>query len=238
MKKRMLRIAYLFPDEMSTYGDRGNIITLVQRLQWRGFGAEVVEYRPGDAQPHNIDMFFIGGGQDSGQRVIGSSILRLKPWLSEAIESGMPGLVICGGLQLLGQYFEMVSGDRVEGLGIFALHTIGGAERLTGNVHVQSDTFGEVLGFENHSGRTYLDKPHQAMGRVVLGAGNNNEDGTEGILHRHTMGTYLHGPVLPKNPVIADWLIAGALGISSTELAQLPDQFLAHARAFSRRRPR
>lgn len=235
---KCLEIAYLYPREMSTYGDLGNVLCLQRRLEWRGYSHNTIEVHPGDKPPKHADMIFMGGGQDSGQRVIESSLQDLSAWLHEAVDAGIPGLMICGAYQLLGHYFETQDGYRIDGIGVFDAHTVAGTDRRIGNVVVHSSHFGEVIGFENHSGNTHIQHPRQALGTVPRGQGNNGKDHTEGILHKNFVGTYLHGPLLPKNPMIADWLLATALGISSTELVQLDDKNVAQARRIAARRPR
>jgi len=232
-----VRLAYLFPREMSTYGDRGNVICLMKRMEWRGIRCELLEFNPGDRLPKDIDLIFMGGGQDSGQRVIEESLKTLGPWLKDEVAAGTPGLMICGAYQLLGEYFETQSGDRLDGIGIFDAYTVAGKDRLIGNIRIKSEIFGDLIGFENHSGQTFLNQLHQALGMVRSGFGNNMGDSTEGIVSQHFIGTYLHGPLLPKNPNVADWLIAKAIGRTITELVHLPDQFIAQARSIASGRP-
>ncbi|MCC7543176.1 glutamine amidotransferase [bacterium] len=233
-----VHIIYLFPREMNTYGDRGNVLCLQKRLEWRGIKVEVIEFHPGDRVPKHSDLIFMGGGQDSGQRIVEQSMLQLAGWLKDQVEADTPALMICGAYQLLGRYFETHEGNHIQGVDIFDAHTVAGDKRLIGNVRVQTEQFGELIGFENHSGKTYLGPTAQALGRTRRGSGNNGSDRTEGIVHRNFVGTYLHGPILPKNPQLADWLISRAANMSHTELAQFEDSFVVQARAIAARRPR
>lgn len=231
-RTQKITILYLYPHEMNTYGDWGNVLVLQKRLEWRGYSVEVVEHRPGDDLKTKPNLLFFGGGQDSGQGLILQDLGRIADRLKAWIEAGLPVLAICGGYQLLGREFITHSGEELQGVGVLPVTTLAESGRLIGNVVLQSDVFGEVVGFENHSGRTsFLHEEVVALGRVQSGGGNNGVDGKEGIIYKSTIGTYLHGPLLPKNPQVADWLIARALGVSNKELVQLPDTFVAQARA-------
>jgi CobQ-like glutamine amidotransferase family enzyme len=206
-----LSILHLYPREMNIYGDHGNLLTLVRRMQWRGIEPRVLDHHPGAPLPPAFDIILGGGGQDSAQAAIHADLPHIKAPLTEAINAGTPALTICGTYQLFGNYFQTVAGEHIEGLGIFDLHTIGGEQRLIGNIVTQSERFGRIVGYENHSGKTYLGPGAQPLATVISGAGNNGTDKSEGIHHHHALGTYLHGPLLPKNPAIADYLIATAL---------------------------
>jgi CobQ-like glutamine amidotransferase family enzyme len=225
---------------MNIYGDHGNLLTLVRRLQWRGFEVEVFGYHPGGDVPAHADIILGGGGQDSGQSVVKEDLRRIGPTLCEHVEQGVPALVICGAYQLFGNYFQTVGGQNIEGLGIFDLHTVGGKKRLIGNIVTRSERFGEIIGYENHSGKTWLAAGEQPFAQVISGAGNNGEDGTEGIAHRNAIGTYLHGPLLPKNPALADFLIGKALERRYGEgfLEELDDALVIEARRVAKTRPR
>lgn len=237
-----LRIAHLYPDQMNIYGDRGNIITLKQRCAWRGIAAEIVPVTLNTAVDWaEIDIAFFGGGQDSGQSLIAEDLLvRQGAGLRAAIEDGLVMLTICGGYQLLGHYFLTHSGEKIACLGALDLYTVGGDVRLIGNIVVEADLssagrlapLGEMpgqraaqpvtlVGFENHSGRTYLGAGVRPLGRVLAGHGNNGEDGTEGVVYRNVFGCYMHGSLLPKNPQLADHLIGLALGRRYGPLATL-----------------
>ncbi|KPV49623.1 glutamine amidotransferase [Kouleothrix aurantiaca] len=218
-----LRLAHLYPDQMNIYGDRGNILTLTQRCAWRGIELELVPVGVGAAIDWpSIDMAFFGGGQDSGQALIADDFVRHQgPQLREAIEDNLVLLSICGGYQLLGHYFLTHTGERLPGVGAIDVHTVGGSVRLIGNIVVEAGDWPgaagtlapgtRLVGFENHSGRTYLGAGVRPMGRVLAGHGNNGEDGTEGAVYRNTFGCYMHGSLLPKNPQFADYLIGLAL---------------------------
>ncbi len=236
--KRQLKLLYLYPYEMNTYGDWGNVQVLIRRAEARGIGLTVIEHRPGDKLPRTIDGLFMGGGQDSGQSLIMQDFHKIGDTLTEWVENDLAVLTICGGYQLFGKAFHLQDGRVLEGIGAFDAETFATDGRLIGNIKVKSGDFGEILGFENHSGRTVLGPTAQPLGRVLLGAGNNGKDKTEGCLYRRAIGTYMHGPLLPKNPAIADWLLAAMMGISSTELVQLDDQFVESARKYAGRRPR
>lgn len=214
-----LRIAHLYPLQMNIYGDRGNVLTLVQRCRWRGIGVEVDRIDVGaQVDLHTYDLLFFGGGQDSNQALIAQDFLQNKgPALIEAVEDGLVVLTICGGYQLMGRYFRTHTGEQMPGIGLFDAWTVAGKKRLIGNVVVEwTDATGEMpartlVGFENHSGRTYLGPGCRPLGRVLAGYGNNAEDGTEGAVYRNAHGCYLHGSLLPKNPHFADHLLQTAL---------------------------
>lgn len=210
-----VRIAHLYPSLMNIYADRGNILTLVQRLAWRGMTAGVDEFTTGDTPAWaEYDFFYLGGGQDREQQLVCEDLSAKGAGLVEAVEAGAVLLSICGGYQLLGDYYRTGAGDTMNGVGLFKAHTIAGSKRCIGNVVVKAN-IGELsmtlAGFENHSGRTFLNPGQQPLGRVVSGFGNNGEDGTEGVIYRNAIGTYLHGPLLPKNAVLTDWLLERCL---------------------------
>ena len=213
-----LRIAHLYPDQMNIYGDRGNILTLQQRARWRGIEATVDGIQPGKAVDwEHYDLAFFGGGQDSGQALIAEDFVRVQAeGLRAAIEAGLVMLAICGGYQLLGHFFLTHAGQKLPGIGALDVHTVGGDRRLIGNIVVDWQTTGadspaRLVGFENHSGRTYLGTGVHPLGHVVRGFGNNGEDGTEGAVYRSVHGCYMHGSILPKNPHLADHLVESAL---------------------------
>jgi lipid II isoglutaminyl synthase (glutamine-hydrolysing) len=211
-----LRLAHLYSSHMNVYGDRGNVITLAQRCAWRGIDLAVTPVEPGDEIDWaGFDLAFFGGGQDSGQALIADDLLaRQGPGLRAAIEDGLVLLAICGGYQLLGHYFMTHTGERLPGLGALDVHTVGGKQRLIGNIVVEAELGQEtvrLVGFENHSGRTYHGPGVTPMGRVLAGHGDNGEDGLGGAVYRNTFGCYLHGSLLPKNPQLADHLIGLAL---------------------------
>jgi CobQ-like glutamine amidotransferase family enzyme len=212
----VLRLVHLYPDLMSVYGDRGNVLTLVRRAEWRGIDVAVSELSVGDSlDPNEADLIFFGGGQDREQAVVSLDFLEQKgAAVRQAVEGGAALLSVCGGYQLLGQSYTTVDGQQLPGAGLFDVRSVPGPKRHIGNVLIETDLDGRprtLVGFENHSGRTYLGGGLRPLGRIVVGAGNNGEDGTEGAVYRGAIGCYLHGSVLPKNPWLADWLLAVAL---------------------------
>ncbi len=227
-----LRICHLYPDLLNLYGDRGNIATLARRAGWRGIDVRVVEARLGDQiDPAASDLYFIGGGEDRQQRLAAPDLCRVKgAALREAAQSGAAVLAVCGGYQLIGHDYRPADGPDLEGLGLLDLHTVHpgpGARRLIGNIVIHEAQSGQMLvGFENHGGRTHLGSGAHPLGTVVAGFGNNGEDRTEGAVWRHVYGTYLHGPLLPKNPWLADLLIGHALRrrYGEVTLAPLADE--------------
>lgn len=236
--KKQIHLVYLYSAEMNTYGDWGNVLCLKHRMEWRGLKVKLTEYHPGDDWPKDIDLIFMGGGQDSGQSLILKDFHRQGKHFIEAIESGIPTLAICGAYQLLGHYFLTSDGQRLEGLGVFDLYTRAESGRIIGNTIVSSSVFGKLIGFENHSGRTVLHMGAVPLGVVEQGEGNNGHDKTEGVLYKNAVGTYLHGPFLPKNPQVADKLIADAAGVDPQELSVLPDPYVTLARQAAQTRPR
>jgi CobQ-like glutamine amidotransferase family enzyme len=208
---RRVTILHLYPEELNIYGDRGNIITLVKRLVWRGFEPTVVRAGIGDKPPiATTDIIFGGGGQDRGQIAVGHDLQRHAEALHTAAAAGTPMLTICGTYQLFGRDFTTLDGTVIPGIGIFKARTVGSHLRMVGNVIVDT-SFGRLVGFENHSGRTILEDGQPVLGKVVQGFGNDGRSGQEGAVAANVYGTYLHGPVLPKNPALADAIILAAL---------------------------
>lgn len=215
-----LKIAHLYPRLLNLYGDTGNVITLAKRCEWYGIRTDIVEVDIGDDVPEDADILFIGGGQDFDQEKIESDLKTgcadgKGELIRKLIDAGTPSLAICGGYQLLGDWYEDADGTRINGIGALRIHTVSGKGRLIGDV-VCDARIGDIIrivGFENHGGRTYLDDSASArsFGDVVYGNGNNGEDESEGCVYKNTIGTYLHGPILPRNPEIADWLIMRAV---------------------------
>ncbi|MCL6592895.1 MAG: glutamine amidotransferase [Alicyclobacillus sp.] len=235
---RSLRIAHLYPDLLNLYADRGNIRTLVQRCRWRGLAVEVTAVLAGEVpRLHEYDLVLLGGGSDREQQLVGQTLRRHQAEWRAAVAAGLPLLAICGGYQLLGEYYELPSGERVHGLELLDLTTVAATPRLIGNIAVASDECGTIVGFENHGGRTY--HRHAPLGRVLRGHGNNASDGTEGVRWLNVFGTYIHGPLLPKNPQLADLVLRTALQYAGLpdELAPLDDELelAAHAAFLERR---
>ena len=206
-----LKILHLYPKEMNLYGDHGNILTLVKRCEWRGIKTEVIAHEPGDPIPDDIDIIFGGGGQDSNQNTIEKDLHAISSQLKKMVDAGTPTLVVCGLYQLFGEYFQTAEGEKIKGISILDLHTVAGPNRLIGNVVVSTPEYGEIVGYENHSGLTELGEGVSPFGTVIKGYGNNGKDMIEGAKYKNCIGTYLHGPVLPKNPRLADFLIAKAI---------------------------
>lgn len=226
-----LNICHLYPDLMDTYGDKGNIITITKRCQWRGIyskttGISIDHPLPAD----DFDLFFFGGGQDRAQEIVGRDLQSKTKALKKSIDQGAVLLSICGGYQLLQNYFKTLDGVEIKGIGLFDAHTLGSTTRMIGNllIDLTSEIAVEVksgyqatgllgyqdsklIGFENHSGKTFMGKGLKPLGKVIKGAGNNGEDGTEGAVYKNAFGCYLHGSLLPKNPHFADYLIEKAL---------------------------
>jgi len=207
-----LHIAHLYPDLMNIYGDRGNVIALSQRARWRGIEAEVRAYSVGEwADPDWPDVWFFGGGQDQGQDIVGADLAgKNGAGLRRSVEGGAAIFSVCGGYQLLGHEYVPEVGPAIPGVGILDVTTRAGKKRFVGNLLADS-TDGQLIGFENHSGRTFLGTSAKALGTVVVGNGNNGEDKTEGAIQGKVIGCYLHGSCLPKNPWIADQLLIWAL---------------------------
>lgn len=220
-----LRVAHLYPDVMNIYGDRGNVIALKYRCEARGIGFALAEVSVGDAfDPGEFDLILIGGGQDREQRRIADDLVAKGPAIRDAVEDGLPVLAVCGGFQLFGNRYVDHEGGIIPGIGVFDLETRHPgpvADRCIGDV-VMETPLGEVVGFENHGGRTYLGPGLEPFGKVRRGFGNNAEDGGEGARYKNAIGTYLHGSLLPKNPAIADELILKGLRRRYGDEVELP----------------
>lgn len=214
-----LRIGHLYPDQLNIYGDRGNLLTLYRRCQWRGISATVTALDLGvPVDPEAFDLFFMGGGQDSQQIKVCRDLQTLKQeGLKQAAARGAVYLTICGGYQLLGHYYQPHEGDRLPGLSLIDAYTVAGHTRFIGNVVIERPSGQRVVGFENHSGLTTLGEGVAPLGRVITGHGNNGTDGMEGAVSGNLYGTYLHGSLLPKNPQLADELIEKALRVRYQE---------------------
>jgi CobQ-like glutamine amidotransferase family enzyme len=239
-----LRIAFLYPELMNIYGDRGNVLTLSRRAQWRGIDAQVYTVSIGDEiDPDRFDFYFFGGGQDKQQIAVSHDLQGRKgDALKEAVERGAVVLSVCGGYQLLGKYYRPFDADDLPGTGLFDAHTDAGDKRYIGNVLIESNLpgVGTIVAFENHSGRTYLGPGCKPLGRSLIGGGNNGEDGTEGAVYKTAYGCYLHGSLLPKNPRFADLLLRQALRRrhGDVDLAPLDDGLEARAHALATARAR
>lgn len=225
-----LNICHLYPDVLNLYGDRGNVMCMKKRLEWRGIDAKIT--RLGLGSPVSLapyDMVFIGGGQDFEQQVLLDDLHRGRDReIKAAIDDGVAFLTVCGGYQMLGSYYETYDGKRCDFIGALDLYTLGAKKRMIGNYKFklgESSGGSVVVGFENHSGRTFLGSGLEPLGRVLAGYGNNGEDGTEGARYKNVFGTYSHGPVLPKNPELCDHILLCALKrkYGTAELAPLDD---------------
>lgn len=222
-----LAIGYLYASGMNVYGDRGNVLTLVQRCRWRGIEVEVIEH---GMEEHGslggLDILLAGGGQDRDQIAVSRDLAGdAGKALTDAVENDAVLLAVCGAYQLLGRYYKTGRGETLPGIGLFDAWTEAGSRRLIGDVVMSAEHSGrrfELVGFENHSGLTYLGPKGRPLGSVEVGNGNNGRDGYEGAVYRHAFGTYLHGPLLPKNPAFADLLIGLAARRRFGEDFELP----------------
>ena len=209
---KTLRIGHLYSKLLNIYGDGGNILALKKRCEWRGINVVVEEINIGDSISEH-DIYFIGGGQDSQQIEVSKDIQKHKDFLIKERDRGAVFLGICGGYQLFGHYYQPKVGDKLSGISLMDVYTVAGSERFIGNVTVETEyTCPKTLvGFENHSGLTYLQGDTKPLGKVIIGHGNNGKDNTEGARYKNVFGTYMHGSFLPKNVHFADYLIELAL---------------------------
>ena len=208
-----LRIAHLYPDMLNLYGDSGNVLCLEKRLKWRNIDCNTYRINVGDVcDLSDYDIIFIGGGQDFEQSLVLQDLGKgMDVSLKKAVENDVVILAVCGGFQMLGKYYKTHTGDIMEFANILDFYTVGKEKRLIGNYAFKTTEKMEIIGFENHSGRTYLGKGVKPFGKIIKGNGNNGKDRTEGVRYKNTFGTYCHGPILPKNPQFADMLIEKAL---------------------------
>jgi hypothetical protein len=241
-----IRVGHLYPDYLNIYADRGNMAVLARRASWRGHELEVEAISIGDVlRPGTHDLLYVGGGQDREQALVAVDLASRAGAVRESAAGGAAVLAVCGGYQLLGRSYRERDGAELPGIGLFPLHTVAGERRMIGDVLLDCDWAGRTLaGFENHAGRTRLDEGAVPLGRVVHGFGNDGESGLEGCRVGRAVGTYLHGPLLPRNPWLADWLLAQALahatGGEPPELEPLADELEteAHQVAAARARAR
>jgi lipid II isoglutaminyl synthase (glutamine-hydrolysing) len=241
-----IRVAHLYPEYLNIYADRGNIAVFSSRARWRGIGLEVESVSLGDElRPGAHDLLYIGGGQDREQALIAPDLAARGEAIREAVTGGAALLAVCGGYQLLGRFYRGRDGEALAGAGLFPLETVAGARRMIGDCLLECELEPGVrqtlAGFENHAGVTRLDEDAEALGRVVAGFGNDGESGFEGVRVASAVGTYLHGPLLPRNPWLADWLLARALEHllgEAPELRPLPDDLEHEAQVVSADRAR
>jgi CobQ-like glutamine amidotransferase family enzyme len=240
MTKKNIVILHLYPKDMNIYGDHGNVLVLKKRLMWHGYEPQIIEYNPGDVFPDDVDIILGGGGQDSGQDMIQLDLIKIGQHIKRLAENNVPMLVICGMYQLFGKFFKTQDGTIIRGIGLFDSETIAGSDRMIGNITVQSEQFGDIVGYENHSGQTYLGVGATPLGQVTKGSGNNGQDGTEGAIYKNVIGSYLHGSLLPKNPKIADWIIerAATNRYGSFTPLKIDDSVALLARQHAIKRPR
>lgn len=232
-----LKICHLYPDVLNLYGDGGNIVCMEKRLQWRGIETEIEKLPIGSsASLADADIVFIGGGQDFEQEVLLEDVNRgKKAEIRAAVNDGVTFLTICGGYQLLGAYYKTHDGKQCDFVGALDLYTLGSDKRMIGNYKFRCNSAASgstVVGFENHSGKTYLGSGLEPLGKVLAGYGNNGEDGTEGVHYKNVFGTYSHGPLLPKNPELCDFILLTALkrkyGISELDALDDSAELAAH----------
>lgn len=218
-----ISIAHLYPELLNLYGDIGNIITLKKRCEWRGIDVEFDEIHYGDNIKEH-DLYFIGGGQDKQQEDVAEELFKHKWFLMRERDKGAVFLGICGGYQLFGHYYQPHDKDKLKGISLMDAYTVAGSTRFIGNVTAETDFLNPqtLVGFENHSGLTYLEGDTKPLAKIITGNGNNGEDGFEGGRYKNVFGTYLHGSFLPKNPHFADYLIELALEKRYGEKITLP----------------
>jgi lipid II isoglutaminyl synthase (glutamine-hydrolysing) len=239
-------VGHLYPDYLNIYADRGNMAVLSRRAALRDIELEVLPVSIGDElKPGEHDLLYVGGGQDREQALVASELAEKGEAVHEAVARGAALLAVCGGYQLLGRFYRDRSGTELPGVGLFPHHTIAGERRMIGDVLLECELEpGErrtLAGFENHAGRTRLDPGADPLGRVIAGFGNDGESGYEGCRVGRALGTYLHGPLLPRNPWLADWLLAQAAAHRTGEVPSfdpLPDRLEGQAHQVSARRAR
>ena len=217
-----ITIGHLYPDLLNLYGDRGNIACMEKRCHWRGIGAKTIEFNTGDILDFSkLDIVLLGGGSDREQAIVCTNLLEIQKQFKDYVEDNGVVIAVCGGYQLLGNYYK-TDKEMIKGLGLVDIYTEQGEGRLIDNIVLKSDLADmPVVGFENHGGRTYLNG-NKPFGKVLYGAGNDGESGYEGVIYKNVIGTYLHGPLLPKNPQICDYLITKALERKYGEKVKLP----------------
>jgi lipid II isoglutaminyl synthase (glutamine-hydrolysing) len=234
-----LVIVHLYAEEMNIYGDNGNIQIVQKRLHDRGLDSEVIRVGIGQDLPDVVHLIIGGGGQDIGQEKVAQDLEGKAECIRQLVNDCVPMLMICGMYQLFGDFFTTADKKQIKGIGVFPVHTIAEQGRIIGNIVVSTE-WGEIVGYENHSGRTYLNEGALALGKAKIAEGNNGKDKTEGVVINNAYGSYLHGPILAKSPEFADHLIACALKIAGlgTEITPLDDQLEKQAKLVALKRPR
>jgi lipid II isoglutaminyl synthase (glutamine-hydrolysing) len=243
-----IRVGHLYPDYLNIYADRGNIAVLTRRAAWRGHELEVTPLGMADSiEPGAHDLYYVGGGQDREQLLVAEDLVQKAEALHNAVGGGAAALAVCGGYQLFGRGYRGFHGEDMPGIGLLPLETVAGERRLIGDVLIECELEpGErrtLAGFENHAGRTHLDTGAEPLGRVLAGFGNDGDSGFEGCRAGRVIGTYLHGPLLPRNAWLADWLLAQALAHhlgtdEAPQLEPLPDELEGRAHEVSAARAR
>lgn len=236
---KTINIVHLYPKEMNIYGDNGNLLILLKRLQWRGIKANLINVGVGENIPLKAHMIIGGGGQDAGQQIIAEDLKNKSVTIAKMCNNGIPMLMICGMYQMFGHYFKTQSGEIIKGIGILDLYTVAEPGRLIGNI-CSATKWGELIGYENHSGRTYISNKNESFGKTKLGQGNNGKDLSEGAVFNNVFGSYLHGPVLSKAPNFADHLLKQSLvaaGITS-DFAIINNNLEDYAASVAKSRPR
>lgn len=234
-----IHIVHLYAKEMNIYGDNGNVQILKKRLEWRDVPVIVSQVGVGDSIPNDTAIIIGGGGQDAGQSAIAKDVQSKKKQLIAMRDDGIVMLMICGMYQMFGHYFKTADNVMIPGIEMLDIHTIAGSKRIIGNIVTKSE-WGTLVGYENHSGKTYLGEDVEQLGISKPGQGNNGEDTTEGAVYNNVFGSYLHGPMLAKSPKFADELLSRALSIkkNTTELLPIDDTITQSARKVAIKRPR
>lgn len=237
--KGTITILNLYPEQMNIYGDWGNVLTLTRRLEWHGYTPKILQYSPGDKLPTDVDIVVGGGGQDSSQLLVEKDLQAISQQLHKLADNNVPMLMVCGLYQLFGKRFKTNDNKIIKGIGIFDFETYASGKRMVGNIVIDTP-FGEIVGYENHSGKTILGSNQPAFGTVKKGSGNNGDDKTEGAVYKNVYGTYLHGSILPKNPAFADSLLEKAASnrFDNFEPNSIDDTFAEEARLVAKHRPR
>lgn len=240
MTNKKIHLVHLYPREMNIYGDNGNMLIVRKRLEWRGYDVIAHMVNSGDKLPNSVHFIMGGGGQDKGQSSIAKDLKSKSLQLKSLADAGVPMLMICGMYQMLGHYFKTSGGERIPGIGLLDIYTIAGKGRLIGNIEVKSSNYGLLVGYENHSGLTYLNDGMQPIGTTLDGMGNNGKDGSEGAVYNNVFGSYLHGPILAKSPQFADYLIEKTLLAAGFDgpLEKLDDSMELRAAEVAKTRPR